>query len=515
MSRERACRSREEHEDSAHTEYRGAKENEAKRDGRREVGDAHSTDEKGELASRGPAEGRGVRKRESSEGKMAGTLCSGNSSTKLARIAELAKRHPERVFSSVHHVIDVDLLREAYRRTRKDAALGVDGQSAEDYGGELEKNLESLLKRFRAGTYYAPPVKRVHIPKGDGRTRPIGIPTFEDKVLQRAVAMVLEAIYEQDFHPNSYGFRPGRSAHDALLAVWHATMKIRGWVLEVDIRAFFDTLHHGELRSFLDKRVSDGVVRRAIDKWLRAGVLEAGAITHPEEGTPQGGVVSPILANVYLHEVLDVWFEREVKPRLQGQAILIRYADDFVIAFDWEADARRVMEVLPKRFGKYGLTLHPEKTRLVKFTRPRPDGRDDDDGPGSFDFLGFTHHWGRTRKGTMVVRQKTMRTRFTRSLARIREWCRSNRHRPIAEQSRLLGLKLRGHYSYYGRTGNYEALKRFAEEVKSVWHKWLARRSHNAHFRWDHFRRILQRFPLPRPRIIRRNAQLKLSESLL
>lgn len=448
---------------------------------------------------------------------MAETLRSGNSSTRLAQIAELAKRHPERVFSSLHHVIDAVLLREAFRRTRKDAAVGVDGRTAEEYGRDLEKNLEALHARFRAGTYYAPPVKRVHIPKGDGRTRPIGIPTFEDKVLQRAVAMVLEAIYEQDFHAGSYGFRPGRSAHDALQAVWEATTRIGGgWVLEVDIRAFFDTLNHSALRGFLDRRVSDGVLRRAIDKWLKAGVLEAGAISQPEEGTPQGGVISPILANVYLHEVLDVWFEQEVKPRLHGEATLVRYADDFVIVFEWEADARRVMEVLPKRFGKYGLTLHPDKTRLVKFTRPRPAGGkdDDDNGSGSFDFLGLTHHWGRSRKGTMVVRQKTMRSRFTRSLTRIREWCRYNRHRPIAEQRQLLAMKLLGHYGYYGVTGNYEALRRFAEEVKRVWHKWLARRSQRANSRWDHFQRILHRYPLPAPKLRRTTWQLKLSEAL-
>jgi RNA-directed DNA polymerase len=249
---------------------------------------------------------------------MSETLSSGNSSTKLAQIAELARRHPERVFSSLHHVIDVVLLREAFRLTRKDGAPGVDGQKAEEYGRDLENNLASLLTRLRKGTYYAPPVKRVHIPKGDGRTRPIGIPTFEDKVLQRAVAMVLGAIYEQDFHPGSYGFRPGRSAHDALQAIWEATTRIGGgWVLEVDIRAFFDTLDHGALRGFLDKRVSDGVIRRAIDKWLKAGVLEDGVETHPEEGTPQGGVVSPVLANVYLHEVLDVWFERQANPGTQ------------------------------------------------------------------------------------------------------------------------------------------------------------------------------------------------------
>jgi RNA-directed DNA polymerase len=449
---------------------------------------------------------------------MSETLSSGNSSTKLAQIAELARKHPERVFSSLHHVIDVVLLREAFRLTRKDAAPGVDGQNAEDYGRDLENNLASLLTRFRKGTYYAPPVKRVHIPKGDGRTRPIGIPTFEDKVLQRAVAMVLGAIYEQDFHPGSFGFRPKRSAHDALQAVWETTTRIGGgWVLEVDIRAFFDTLDHGALRGFLNKRVSDGVIRRAIDKWLKAGVLEDGVETHPEEGTPQGGVVSPVLANVYLHEVLDNWFEREVKPRLHGDATLVRYADDFVIVFEWGADARRVMEVLPKRFGKYGLTLHPEKTKLLKFTRPRPARSrddDDDDGPGSFDFLGLTHHWGRSRRGTMVVCRRTMRTRFSRGLARIREWCQQHRHLPIAQQQTLLAKKLRGHYSYYGLTGNYEALVRFMREVVRVWQKWLARRSQRANARWDYFQRILRRYPLPRPRIRRRSVQLKLSEPL-
>jgi len=448
---------------------------------------------------------------------MSETLSSGNSSTKLAQIAELARRHPERVFSSLHHVIDAALLREAFRLTRKDGASGVDGQSAEEYGRDLENNLASLLTRFRKGTYYAPAVKRVHIPKGGGRTRPIGIPTFEDKVLQRAVAMVLGAIYEQDFHPGSYGFRPGRSAHDALQAIWDATTRIGGgWILEVDIRAFFDTLNHGALRGFLDKRVSDGVIRRAIDKWLKAGVLEDGVETYPDEGTPQGGVVSPVLANVYLHEVLDVWIEREVKPRLHGDATLVRYADDFVIVFEWEADARRVMEVLPKRFGKYGLTLHPEKTRLLKFMRPRPDGRkdDDDEGPGSFDFLGLTHHWRRSRKGTMVLSRRTMRTRFSRGLARTSEWCRQNRHLPIALQQELLAKKLRGHYNYYGLTGNHKALARFMREVGRVWRKWLARRSQRAKVRWEHFQRILHRYPLPRPRVRERSMQLKLSESL-
>jgi group II intron reverse transcriptase/maturase len=256
---------------------------------------------------------------------------------------------------------------------RKNGATGVDGQSAEDYAANLEGNLQSLLDRAKSGTYQAPPVRRVHIPKGSGsETRPIGIPTFEDKVLQRAVAMVLEAVYEQDFLDCSYGFRPRRSAHRALEALQHqAVVMGGGWVIELDIRKFFDTIRHDHLREFLRHRVQDGVLLRLIGKWLNAGVLEDGCITRPEEGSPQGGVISPILANVYLHEVLDVWFDREVRPRLSGKAHVFRYADDAVLLFANEIDARRVLAVLPKRFGRYGLTLHPEKTRLLEFWGPQ------------------------------------------------------------------------------------------------------------------------------------------------
>ena len=440
---------------------------------------------------------------EPNEGKMSEPLSSGSISTRLVRIAELARKHPERAFMSLHHVIDVAWLREAYRRTRKDAAVGVDGQTAEEYARNLGVNLEGLLGRFRAGTYRAPPVRRVHIPKGDGRTRPIGVPTFEDKILQRAVAMLLESVYEQDFHPGSYGFRPGRSAHDALATLWDGLMSMRGgWVLEVDIRSFFDTLDHGVLRRFLDERVTDGVIRRAIDKWLKAGVLEHGAVTHPDEGTPQGGVISPILANVYLHEVLDRWFESDVKPRLRGHAFLVRYADDFVIAFEREADARRVMSVLPKRFGKYGLALHPDKTRLVNFTRPRRGGSSGGDGPGSFDLLGFTHHWALSLKGNWVIRRRTMRSRLARAIRRIWEWCRDHRHMPIAEQCKALGQKLRGHYGYFGITGNYEALERFHEAVKRAWRKWLGRRSQRGRIRWKRFDQLLSHYCLPPPRAV-------------
>lgn len=430
---------------------------------------------------------------------MSETLSSGSISTRLARIAELARKHPERAFMSLHHVIDVAWLREAYRRTRKNAAVGVDGQTAEAYARDLEKNLESLLARFRTGSYRAPPVRRVHIPKGDGRTRPIGVPTFEDKILQRAVAMLLDAIYEQDFHPGSYGFRPGRGAHDALQALWDGLMSMGGaWVLEVDIQSFFDTVDHGALRSFLDERVSDGVVRRAIDKWLKAGVLESGAVTHPDEGTPQGGVISPILANVYLHQVLDEWFERDVKPRLEGHAFLVRYADDFVIAFKRESDARRVMNVLPKRFGKYGLALHPAKTRLVKFTRPRRNSTP----PGSFELLGLKHHWGKSRRGKWVIIRRTMSSRLTRALQRIRQWCREHRHWTIAEQHQAIIAKMRGHYGYYGITGNLGALRRFALEVERAWWKWLSRRSQRSRMTLQRFVLLLERYPLPKPRIV-------------
>lgn len=259
----------------------------------------------------------------------------------------------------------------------QERAVGVDGQTAAEYERDLEANLLSLLDRAKSGTYRAPPVRRVHIPKGGSttETRPIGIPTLEDKILQRAVAMLLEPIYEQDFHDCSHGFRPGRSAHRALDALWKQTMLSRGgWVVEVEIRKFFDTLDHRHLRELVGKRVRDGVLLRLIGKWLKAGVMEEGVVSYPDSGTPQGGVISPMLSNIYLHYVLDEWFEREVKPRLKGRAHLIRYADDFVIGFTDEQDARRVMEVLPRRFGRYGLSLHPDKTRLVPFRQPPPGG---------------------------------------------------------------------------------------------------------------------------------------------
>lgn len=415
----------------------------------------------------------------------------------------LARQAPGMAFTSLSHHLDLEWMKEAFRRTRKDGAVGIDGQTGKDYEADLEANLQRLLSRAKSGDHYrAPAVRRVHIPKGDGTLRPLGIPTFEDKVLQRAVVMLLEPIYEQDFRSCSYGFRPGRSAHQALEAVWQGLMGMDGgWVLEVDIRKYFDAIDHACLREILSHRVRDGVVKRLIGKWLNAGVLEDGCISYPESGSPQGGVVSPLLANVYLHEVLDVWFEDEVRPRLKGRAFLIRYADDALMGFQKEEDARRVLEVLPKRFGKFGLALHPEKTRLLDFRKPRrkPDDSDDHPGPGSFDLLGFNHHWALTRKGGWAVRRKTTKGRFSRALKRIAEWCRDHRHQSLADQHRILCQKLRGHFGYYGITGNSTALNRFCFEVKGIWRKWLSRRSQKAMVNWSAMHRLLKRYPLPSP----------------
>jgi RNA-directed DNA polymerase len=414
-------------------------------------------------------------------------------STKLERIAQLASEAADMSFTSLSHHIDIGMLKEAYKRTRKDGAAGVDGQTASEYELALEGNLQSLLSRVKSGIYRAPPVRRVHIPKGSGsETRAIGIPTLEDKILQRSVSMILEAIYEQDFLDCSYGFRPGRSAHQMLEALWKQLMNMGDcYVIEVDISKFFDTLNHTHLREILSHRVRDGVLTRLIGKWLNAGVMEDGRVSYQSVGSPQGGVVSPLLSNVFLNEVVDQWFEEVVKPRLLGAGCLFRYADDIIIVLKNEHDAQRMMDVLPKRLGKYDLTLHPEKTRVVHFAQGSKDS--------SFELLGFTHYWGKARNGLWAVKRKTARKRFSAAIKRIGRWCREARSLQIPEQHRLLTKKLIGHYSYYGITGNYKALARFHYEVRRQWKKWLSRRSWKTSSTWDWFKALIQRFPLPQP----------------
>jgi RNA-directed DNA polymerase len=431
------------------------------------------------------------------------TMRSENVYTKQQRIAQLARLMTDASLTTLAHHIDLEWLEEAYRRTRKDAAAGVDEVTAQEYEKDLGSNLQSLLDRFKSGRYYAAPVKRVYIPKGDGGKRPIGIPALEDKILQRAVVMVLTPVYEQDFLDCSYGFRPGRSAHQALEALWKEIMKRGGcWVLEVDIKSFYDTLDRSHLREFFKQRVRDGVIVRTIGKWLKAGVMEDGAIHYPAAGTPQGGVISPLLSNVYLHGVLDVWFEAEVRPRLDAEAALIRFADDFVILFSDERDARRVQAVLAKRFGKYGLALHEEKSRLLEFRRPK--GRRGKS--ASFEFLGFTHYWGLSRKNKWVVQRKTAKKRLKQAIRRVYQWCRVHRHKPVKEQWQSLCRKMRGHYGFYGITFNIRSLHRFYEQVKRAWRKWLNRRSRKKDMPWERFDRLLQRYPLPRPRIVHKFA---------
>lgn len=436
-------------------------------------------------------------------------------STKLRKIAEQAIEYPERVFTTLAHLIDVDFLREAYRRTRKSGAPGVDRVTADQYAEHLDENLRDLHERMASGRYHAPPVKRVWLEKEDGRKRPIGKPTFEDKVAQRAVVMLLEQIYEQMFLDCSYGFRPNRKAHDALHELREQCMnKNLNWIIDADVSGFFDAIEHKHLREFLRRRVNDGSILRLIGKWLNAGVLDGEQLVHPETGSPQGGVVSPILANVYLHYVLDEWFEREVRPRMKGNVYLVRFADDFVIGCERQEDARRVFEVLPKRFARFGLTIHPEKSKLIAFARPRrgrsPSRGESSDqsqkpasGNGTFDFLGFTHYWSRSRRGYWVIKRRTAGKRLRRTAKAFWQWCRSNMHRPLPEQHAKLTQKLQGHYQYFGVSCNSESLQQLLHLVERAWFYWLNRRRRNPDYNWDEFHRLLREtFPLPQPRIL-------------
>lgn len=405
---------------------------------------------------------------------------------------------------SLHHVIDIEWMLEAFRRTRKGGAAGIDGVVATEYEANLELNLRNLLDRLRSGRYKAPPVRRAYIPKADGTKRPLGIPTFEDKVAQRAIAMVLEPIYEQDFYSCSYGFRPGRSAHQALQALRTGFMTegLR-WVLDVDIQKYFDSISHLHLRAFLGQRVTDGVIRRMIDKWLRAGVMEDGQLRQSTEGSPQGGVISPLLSNVFLHYVLDDWFEAVVKPRLKGKCALVRYADDLVMAFEDFLSAKRTLVVLGKRLARFGLTLHPGKTRFIDFRFKRPNGKPHPATSGTtFDFLGFTHVWVKSRQGKNVVRQSTSKARFARALASVSAWCSQNLHRHLAEQRLHLSRMMRGHYAYYGITGNSRRLRWYAHQVERIWKKWLSRRGQPSAFRWNRVQELLRRYPLPSTKIV-------------
>lgn len=433
---------------------------------------------------------------------MAGKNSPQTVSTKQARIAMLTQKY-DRPIRGLSTMIDLEWLVEAHRRTRKGGAVGVDGVSSEAYGRDLEGNLEDLLVRMKKRTYKAPVIRRVEIPKPGGGTRPLGITTFEDKVAQRAVKMALEPMYEQKFYPFSYGFRPGLSAQDALEHVRRAIGDRECWVLDVDVQKFFDTIDRQKLKELLEKQVNDRGITHLVGKWLRQGVLSDGVVVHAEQGTPQGGVLSPLLANIYLHYVLDEWWAETVLVRLSGHGELIRYADDFVMVFEKETDARRVLRVLPQRFEKYGLAMHPEKTRLVHLVPPEGGGKSE-----TFEFLGFTHHFGSKRKGWKPrLQRKTASKRLSRSLRNVKDWVQRHRHAETRWQLAELNRKLVGYYAYYGLPDNYRQLSAFREGLIARWRRALLRRSQKAHVPWKWFGRLARKLVRPR---VRRSRQLQL-----
>jgi group II intron reverse transcriptase/maturase len=416
------------------------------------------------------------------------------------KVMERAK-DPRFCFLSLAHLIDETALVRAFHRIRKDAAVGVDGITKEQYGQELENNVRDLHQRLRTMQWRHQPIRRVQIPKEKGSSRPIGISSLEDKVVQGALFELLEAIYEPLFKDFSYGFRKGRSAHDALRALNGVLHRGEGnWILELDVQSYFDSIEREMLKEMLRERVVDGSLLRLIGKCLHVGILDGEQYFEPDEGTAQGSLLSPILGNIYLHHVLDVWFDRDVKPRLRGRAHLVRYADDGVITFEREDDARRVMEVITKRFERYGLKLHPEKTRVVRYERPSKTDSTGK-GPGAFDFLGFTHYWCRSRQGVWVPRVKTRSARLRRFINTVNAWCRSHRHQAVEEQHAALTRRIAGHYNYFAVNGNVSCLRHVHTACKAVWHKWLNRRSQRSRMNWTRFTDLLRDFPLPSVRV--------------
>jgi RNA-directed DNA polymerase len=428
-------------------------------------------------------------------------LSSPTVSTKLARIAEQSKRDAALVFSTLAHLMDEDFLTEAFGQLRKDAAAGIDRMTVTEYEVGLAGRIADLHRRLVTREYRAQPARRVWIPKADGGQRGLAILVLEDKIVQRAVALLLEAIYEPYFHGFSYGFRRNHSAHEALTYLRQQCLEQGiNWIIDADIRKFFDTIKWEHLRTILQKRVNDGAILRLIGMWVHVGVLEAGQVMSSEEGVPQGAPISPVLANIFLHTVLDEWFQTQVRPRMGGNCFLVRYADDFVMGFSLKSDAERVYQVLPKRFERFGLSLHPDKSRLVQFSRPYwKQGK----GPGSFAFLGLTHYWAKTLSGGWTIKRKTQGKRLSRFLSGIAEWCKANRHEPIGEQHQILKAKLRGHYQYYGLRGNFKMLEVAYEHTLAVWKRGLVRRNSKDRMSWQKFAaRVEEIFALPKPCIV-------------
>ena len=418
-------------------------------------------------------------------------------STVEMQIADRARKFPGEALTNLHQFIGETMLNESFAGLNKRGASGVDRKTWYEYNEQRSDRIPKLLTEFKSGNYRAPHIRRVYIPKGDGKQRPLGLPTVEDKLLQTSVARVLTPVYETMFYNTSYGFRSGKSQHQALEEVFQqVSFKGKRYVIDADMKNYFGSIDHQRLREFLDLRIKDGVIRKMIDKWLKAGILEQGNISYPKEGTPQGGSISPLLSNIFLHHVLDEWFITQIQPLLKGGSFIVRFADDFLLGFTNKEDAERVMKVLPKRFDKYGLTLHPEKTKLIELDNKKGQK------PKTFDFLGFTHYMGKSRRGKAILKRKTSSKKLRASLNRLNEWLHKNRHTTVSTLIAGMNQKLRGHYGYYGITFNSKRLAAYHKQAKRMLHYWLNRRGGKAVWSWEKYCKLITEWvPLITPRI--------------
>jgi len=425
--------------------------------------------------------------------------------TKLLLIAERARREPQCQFTSLAHLLDERFLAACYHGLGRDRASGVDGVTWKEYGEQLEENLRDLVARLKAKRYKPQPSKRVYIPKDEHSRRPLGLPALEDKIVQKGIAEILAAIYEADFLDCSYGFRPGRGCHQAINAVDKTIMRQPiNYVIDADIKGFFDSVSHAGLMKCLRVRIKDPSFLLLIQRFLKAGYFEAGVVVATEQGTPQGGNLSPMLSNIFLHYVLDLWFEKRVKRQVRGVCFLVRYADDFICMTQHEADAQHILQAIRERFAAFDLALHPEKTRVISFGRnERQNAQREKRRPNTFDFLGFTHYCQRSRRGSFIVGRKTSRKKFRKNCLELNKWLKAVRNAfPVKEWWPVLKAKLMGHYQYYGVSGNARTLRRFYFLAVGVALKWLNRRSQRRSFTWEQFQAYLKHYPLPKPRIV-------------
>ena len=491
-------------ESPCRTNYEGQAGREAQRkevlSGIPGVGLVHSSPQQG--AS--PEAGEGTNKSTQSAQETRTVRMTGQDwQTFLRAIANKATTDKAHRFGDLYRWLNWDVLRQCFFRLRKDAASGVDGVTYQEYERNLEANLEDLEGRLRRKAYRARLVRRKYIPKGNGKMRPLGIPALEDKLVQTAVTQILLAIFEVDFLPCSYGYRPGTGAHDAIRALTEELQFGRhNFVYEADIKGFFENIRWDRLEQMLRQRISDGAIINLIGKWLRAGILEEdGRVVHPQTGTPQGGIVSPVLANIYLHYALDLWFHSKVRPQQRGQCRLIRYADDFVVGFEYRHEAEAFDQALKTQLEQFGLELAADKTKTLRF------GSNGGPHNGRFDFLGFEFYWQPDREGKPRVKRRTATKKWRAGMQRMREWIQENRHRPVPQQMKTLGSKLQGTWNYYGLIGNYRRMKLFYEETVRTLYKWLNRRSQRRSMSWQAVDRLLERFQIPRPRIVEKSGQ--------